>query len=628
MDKDGIVGAQPRRVFGELAECIDHWRVARNESLEKMAERHRKLAMGKKPKKAKKRPKRSYEYYYDNDDDDDWLVGDDVEDPFSMAPLCLLVGPHASGKTAMVHSVAKHCGNCKVLEINSSRARSGASLKHAIEEATQSNSSLEMLQNKTNNDSNSFFAAKSTTFVDSDSETEDDDVDDDKKKSSVTIVLIDEVDILFEDADAGFWSALWALARATKCPIVLTANQCPPQLKGNASKLPCKTFMLEKPSPEDCAAKLWGICRQQSSVLKICPKLAGQGPDAIQKQLSAIANSCDCDLRKLLHELQVFAALAAARLAPPRGGWLATMKATSSSNESSTISTEVAASKNSFKLEVPTITSIEPSQIPVNQHSVVMVKGSNFAMLSDQTRISLGSRTIAKWRVVNDTTLIIQCPPFLASKEDPEWNTDPTGRWIKRVLPLSIDTSMRGTKTKTLKSSSRILVSNPLADGSSLHGTFCPSIEYTIPEEPMTIVSDGNNNNDDEEEAEFDTETLKSSKKIDREAILPTVSSTVDEDGLVAWKAAIANSPSSTSTTNAEPSKTTPQDISTASELDFLAKRCHDASDACLLEDFGDGLPYLSGACRGFAYDYTEDGCASYPRGGAETLKMHEKSKP
>ena len=145
----------------------------------------------------------------------------------------------------------------------------------------------------------------------------------------------------------------------------------------------------------------------------------------------------------------------------------------------------------------------------------------------------------------------------------------------------------------------------------------------------MSIVSDGNTNNDDYEgEAEFYTETLKSSKKIDREAILPTVSSTVDEDGLVAWKAAIANSPSSTSTTNAEPSKTTPQDISTASELDFLAKRCHDASDACLLEGFGDGLPYLSGACRGFAYDYTEDGCASYPRGGADTLKMHEKSKP
>ena len=64
-----------------------------------------------------------------------------------------------------------------------------------------------------------------------------------------------------------------------------------------------------------------------------------------------------------------------------------------------------------------------------------------------------------------------------------------------------------------------------------------------------------------------------------------------------------------------------------ACELDRLASRAHDLSDASFLEDFGDGLPYLSGACRGFAYDHTEDGCANYQT-GENTLKMHENSKP
>mmetsp|Transcript_12771 Transcript_12771/g.14165 ORF Transcript_12771/g.14165 Transcript_12771/m.14165 type:complete len:282 (-) Transcript_12771:288-1133(-) len=264
----------------------------------------------------------------------------------------------------MVHYVAKHCGNCKVLEINTSQIRSGAALKNAIEEATQSYSSsfttIQQKEKQTNKKdaTNSLFNAtsnkKSRTIVDSDSDdsdsddnnvsssstdsssSDDDDHDDEKdnekndtNKSSVTVVLIDEVDILFDvEGDAGFWAALGSLAKSTKCPIILTANHCPSQLHNNNS-LSCQRFQLERPTPIECSSKLLHICRTEN--LQFRPDLllpeedtVGEGEkggsdsdndnDAIriQKQLSTIATSCHCDLRKMIQELQVFSCSASA----------------------------------------------------------------------------------------------------------------------------------------------------------------------------------------------------------------------------------------------------------------------------------------------------------------------------
>ena len=80
-------------------------------------------------------------------DDDDYSDDDDEND----TPLCILVGPSSSGKTSMVHHVAK-LGNCSVVEINTTRVRGGAALKQDIEEATRSLSSMDMLKKKQQND--------------------------------------------------------------------------------------------------------------------------------------------------------------------------------------------------------------------------------------------------------------------------------------------------------------------------------------------------------------------------------------------------------------------------------------------------------------------------------------------
>ena len=682
MDKDNIVGAKAKQVFCQLVECIDHWRVARNESLERTAERHRKLAaarargkpMRKPKKKTKKRPRRAYDYY----EDDDWLVGDDDDDEFpsAMAPLCLLTGPPSSGKTSIVHAVARLCGNCKVLEINTSRARSGTALKHAIEEATQSNSSLEMLQNKTKQNSiegsKQFFASrngsrKSSKRVLEDSDSEADDSGDEetaKKKSSVTIVLIDEVDILFEEGDSGFWTALGALARATKCPIVLTANDCPPQLDPSGSRLPCSVFELEKPSPTDCASKLWGVAslqqqKTQKRVLRIRPELARQGSEAIQARLATIAEACGCDLRKLLHELQVFASIAASgvqRDSPPVG-WTADGESQpDGSNPTHTaLSTTVSSTTSPLFNEIPTVSSLEPSRVPMGRHSIVVVKGTNFhGLLPDAggplatqhqqpartATIRIGPRTISRWHVVDDTTLLMQCPPYEPPKEDPEWADNPSGRWIQRILPVSIACrSQRGLYT----SPPTILASETLADGTSLAGTVRPMIEYVLPGEDRTKSHESashancDDSDDDDDNQEFDSKPETDDANVIQKAEVTSPSETPTNDdeiddgsSLETWKIAVAGWDAAETVAVAQPRtppKTTPEDVAVASRLEDLANHARDASDASLLEDFGEGLPYLSGACRGFGFDYTED-CCAYPSGGSNTLRMHEKSKP
>jgi hypothetical protein len=164
-----------------------------------------------------------------------------------------------------------------------------------------------------------------------------------------------------------------------------------------------------------------------------------------------------------------------------------------------------------------------------------------------------------------------------------------------------------------------------------LPGTYRPTIEYCVPED--TVIEDG------DKEAEFDSKATDTTPgeesnrmKVEGQSA-PAVDDTPTDPGLVAWDAGVRNDENTTGNDFTKPmippTGTTPEDLAIASELEACAERARDASDACLLEDHGDGLPYLSGACRGFAYDHTEDGCASHCQNAvSETLKMHEKSKP
>jgi hypothetical protein len=638
----GLVGSKATRVCQELVEYINHWRKARQESMDKMAERHRKLQAkyhncGKTPrgkkkatatKKRKKTTSKGYGY-----NEDDWLVGDDDgdysdDDDENNTPLCVLVGPSSSGKTSMVHHVAK-LGNCSVVEINTTRVRGGAALKQDIEEATRSLSSMDMLKKKQQQqqqDDDDTAAAKTTTipffdkFVkkpskalveDSDSDSDDDESRKDdtqtSNESSMTIVLIDEVDILYDsEGDAGFWAALSSLAKTARTPIILTANRCPPQLLNNHS-LPYRLFELERPTPEECSSKLLQICRHEG--IPLTSAIRQQGSDHIQETLSLVGSVCDCDLRKMIYELQIFTQTPG------------TMKSTPSKDASSSMDEETSSDAQDNDEWRPAIHSLEPSKIPMETYSILTVKGKNFRTLAslaaddgdnDDFSIWIGDEKCRK-RVIDDQTMIVLCPPYDISREEKDCDTF-CSRLMKRVAPLTIDCPSMGLfKSGT----SRTVKIETMVNGLQNTGISWLSVEYEYPTE-CSPEKKSSESDDEIEDIESDEDG------VDSQRVISSVPFQGLDDGLSMWKKALSEV--------AEDFLPKPRESTTQSDRDIVAllqnhaEYAHNASDASFLEDFQNGIPYLAGACKGFGFDYTEDAFGENAVG--DKLRMHENSRP
>jgi ATPase family associated with various cellular activities (AAA) len=228
-------GKSLNQIANDLEMFIEQWKIERQKSNAKMLERQQKLKekfqIGKKERKLNKLKQSKAKYK----DDDDFLWEDDDESLSDGADklhnLYLLHGPVGCGKTAIVHAVAKK-HQCKVLEINTTQQRGQSGLKKILLEATQSLSSIEMLKKQKLRDTAAFFSTSDTSrgiLSDSDSETETP-----KKQDSdlgfLTVVLIDEIDLLFDDdGDSGFFQALNEVSKSAKCPIIMTCNVYPKQ---------------------------------------------------------------------------------------------------------------------------------------------------------------------------------------------------------------------------------------------------------------------------------------------------------------------------------------------------------------------------------------------------------------
>jgi predicted HD phosphohydrolase len=159
---EDVCGEANREMANELVKFVQEWKVERQRAHERRAEKQRALLKSKKHKTRKYR------------DDDLW---NDSDEDGGLCSVCLLTGPTGSGKTSLIHAIAAK-SDCVVLEINTTEKRGGQALKNAIEEATQSESSLDMLKK-----SQTTFNAD--PFQDSDDEKE-------TKGSSIIVILIDE----------------------------------------------------------------------------------------------------------------------------------------------------------------------------------------------------------------------------------------------------------------------------------------------------------------------------------------------------------------------------------------------------------------------------------------------------
>ena len=133
--------------------------------------------------------------------EDSSLVGD--EEDVGLPNTALLVGPTGVGKTASVYALAHEMG-FKVLEVNASATRNGRQVSANLREATQSH-----------------HVRKSG-------------------KNRHVLILFEDIDQFFGEADEGFYSAVNSLIASTKRPILLTTSSpsfLPMQMGSGKSKV-------------------------------------------------------------------------------------------------------------------------------------------------------------------------------------------------------------------------------------------------------------------------------------------------------------------------------------------------------------------------------------------------------
>ena len=582
---DGLVGAQPQQDLQRLLKWVDEWRKTRSEAMERMAERQRKLVSGKRPKN-KKKPKKNVE-----------LWDDDSDDEFGrLCNICLVTGPAGSGKSGLVHTVAKQ-SHCQVLELNTTDVRGNAALKHRIQEATQSCSSLDMLKSQTDLFTEPQTTTTTTTKPLSQDPWESDD-EPEAARSSLTVILIDEVDILFENqGDNGFWSALSCLAKTAKCPIFLTANTVPPQIMS----WKYNHVATVRPTPEECASKLWQVAKQEQFTIR-----KGIGGETVKKRLAWMAHVLECDLRRLLQELQLFA--------HDRSDPQAWKKQTFHQEQVEPMDW----TSDIPKICRPKMNSIEPVTVSSDKYSIITLKGENFQALADlcptqqgesSLQVHVASQVCPKICLVDDKTILALCPPCaVPSTIDPltcRSHSHHRESLDTRVAPVSIHSQT--LRLGIVTNWDTTIETSQLVDGQVLASVTRPVVDYYFA---------GNDDGDCE---------LAPDKTVANNGDQSVLSMKLLEEGIILWDATLEKLEDKLPAPHkkAEAVTISDSDKKMQEELERLSTDMQFGSDAALLEDMQFGIPFLSGACRGFGFDLTNDQDLSDGK-----LRMHENTKP
>ncbi|KAG8192999.1 hypothetical protein JTE90_028119 [Oedothorax gibbosus] len=260
----------------------------------------------------------------------------------------ILMGPPSSGKTSLVFSLAND-HDFKVLEVNASSCRSGRNISHQLKEALESyhvenikstdanvlkekeENSIKSKSRVHNNDSvkkptnkgiASFFQNEKTQHTDvkdesgtqsvknffqasakSKSASKSKKIDDDKSQpqalnvevhkesslcsiSSQTIILFDDVDVVFQEDD-GFWSTIRSFLKISKKPVIFTVSRNLEIVKANLDE-GIQTLYL-KPMVNEIAIK------------KIQEQFQSHNRENTNINMNLLIANCNDVRRNLLH---------------------------------------------------------------------------------------------------------------------------------------------------------------------------------------------------------------------------------------------------------------------------------------------------------------------------------------
>ena len=532
-----VCGATNKTIARSCTRFVDEWKVERQKALSRRADKQDRLARGRKMPSKKKRL------------DDLW---DDASDDnqAGLPSICLLTGPVGCGKTSLVYAVAKSC-DCKVMEINTTDKRSSQNLRNAIEEATQSDSTIDMLKNRAA--ALSVLSSRKAALVDSEDE------DSDEEGSSVPIVLVDEVDLIFEnDGDSGFWPALKAMAKRAKCPIFLTANVIPQAL--SALSMRFKHYSMERPTPEECMSKIWQVVKSENLVHR-----QNLHHDQVKQTLVSFAERYECDLRRVLLEMQIFTK--ARTCVPVPEPVLLQLPGKVS------IFSGIPFFENEHVVE-----KITPNVIPAQRQTRLKIEGRGFASLSLNYSVSIGDQ-VCDAETVDDNTISAICPPLQLQ----ETRFLYAGRFP--MVKIEASPSLRSAIGKMIKTIE-------LNNGSTILAVSHLNVEYV----PPHMSSD---------EA-IETTSKVHSKKADDSPVhqLETEKSTE------------------------KPKMVDNEDLRTLEELTQLSYKLERRSDATWVEHSMYGIPWVGGASRGFASQFVEGFGTSSDPTTTSKLCRDSNSKP
>lgn len=599
----------------DLKHFIERWISEREQANSRMAAKQKAFGDKHKPKHNKKNSRqlvKAAKRSYQAKDDDLW-TDDDSDDEISNRLQCLhlITGPVGCGKTAIVHAVATSM-DCVVLEINTSHDRSGVGLKKLLLEAIQSHSSLELLnKNKARETNNSWFSSiNNSTRVLEDSDSE---VDVKKPSTSITVVLIDEIDLIFEDgADIGFWVALRELCQKSKCPIILTANTYP--IKLDSFPFRFNHSRIIHPQPSEWVPKIQMILEKESFSFT-----SDYDESFISNMLKLIVELAGCDIRRLIHHLEM-TILQPTKLLPLKQVLLRNLECFDKVN-------------NDLECFRPIVRKLDPHGINTSVASVVTVKGSNFMKIASTDQVCnigysvsvhFGDVICSNARILDDSTIFAAWSPscdmsFLSRNQHCKRSSS--------ILYKQVNVSGCGKRNKLgiVSTSSGLIECTELPDGSSLIRFLNPSnLEYHVP--GYTVIEScsatTNIHSDDDEEFEFDDATPFRESKVTTvpASVTPPPNhkeidsiDTILKEGIDKWCQKNRIQVVSNEHASGCVSK---QDLC---DIEETSRVCDNISDAVLFEDVGFiGLPHLSGSCRGFGFDFTEE----FPK------RCNENSKP
>lgn len=342
----------------------------------KLAPAARPQAKSKPQHQRRRRKPRSNFIVSSDESDEQGSIGSDQDGELAEPNLLLLEGPTGSGKTAAVYAVASELG-MRVIEVNPSMVRAGRQVLAKFAEATQSKelSTWSAPQDASGEKPNprskiangvgearskgvigAFFGHKvdAKATVEKGGGLVQSRVGKDRKpdikatsaaenvhatkypsasaagqphsgecsargaagtrsEEMVTLMLFEEVDIVFED-DIGFYSALRRLARESKCPMVATCNVAPRELVCGADPLP--SLYWDRPPEKslvDYASAICGIiglphqsepCGSDSITDNTEETVLGRALDPGRMELAQLVAHYRGDVRRVLLALQ------------------------------------------------------------------------------------------------------------------------------------------------------------------------------------------------------------------------------------------------------------------------------------------------------------------------------------